>query len=321
MVEPPPESAVYGAIRIRLNGLAPSDEESAIAIFPRFLADSRTRSLIGEIAMAEIVKRLTPRKNTLRDLYLKSGNLCMYPDCAERILDKSGVVVGDICHIEAAEKGGERFNPQSSNEERRQFKNLMLMCQRHHRITNDVNVYTPDKLRGFKAAHEARFTDVAAAIGRAAVEDITKATKPVKPSRLESFGRELNWPVLEQEQMAENVKLIGEWIDRLGHVSPDSRRVFQILVERIDDQGKVPPSEIVNVVNISEKELGDHLSILERHRLIVVLGELDEFGTQIRVSSISSGDWPVASEIRLFAQASNIPLDLLLVQLDFSSLD
>ncbi len=61
--------------------------------------------------MSETPKRLAPTKETLRELYLKSGNLCMFPGCAERIMDKDGKFVGQISHIEAAEPRGERFNP------------------------------------------------------------------------------------------------------------------------------------------------------------------------------------------------------------------
>ena len=54
------------------------------------------------------------------------------------MIDDDGTFVGQVCHIEAAEKGGERFNEKQTNEERRNFANLMLMCYDHHRVTNDV---------------------------------------------------------------------------------------------------------------------------------------------------------------------------------------
>lgn len=47
----------------------------------------------------------------------------------------NGNFIGQICHIEAAEEGGERFNPNMTNEERRAFDNLMLMCYEHHVVT------------------------------------------------------------------------------------------------------------------------------------------------------------------------------------------
>jgi hypothetical protein len=80
------------------------------------------------------------------------------------MLNKDGKFVGQICHIEAAEEGGERFNPAMSDEERASFPNLMLMCYEHHVITNDVDTYPVPVLQAMKAAHEAKFTDPAQAI-------------------------------------------------------------------------------------------------------------------------------------------------------------
>lgn len=42
-------------------------------------------------------------------------------------MDEMGNFIGQICHIEAAEEGGERFKPIMTNEERRAFDNLMHM--------------------------------------------------------------------------------------------------------------------------------------------------------------------------------------------------
>jgi hypothetical protein len=44
------------------------------------------------------------------------------------MMDQDGVFVVQICHIEAAETGGERFHASMSNESRRSIKNLMLIC-------------------------------------------------------------------------------------------------------------------------------------------------------------------------------------------------
>ncbi len=74
------------------------------------------------------VKRLQPVPQTLRRLFLTSGNLCAFPGCSEQIIDVAGHFVGQLCHIEGAEPGGERFNSHMTNEDRRQFENLMLMC-------------------------------------------------------------------------------------------------------------------------------------------------------------------------------------------------
>ena len=105
-------------------------------------------------------KRLTPTKDTLRELYLKSGNQCAFPACSRLMIDSDGTFVGQICHIEAAEQGGERFNPNQTNEECRGFSNLVLMCYEHHVATNDVTRYTVSYLQRLKAELEAKFTTI-----------------------------------------------------------------------------------------------------------------------------------------------------------------
>jgi len=87
-----------------------------------------------------------------------SGNLCAYPGCNKLLLDANANFVGQICHIEAASPGGERFNPNMTNEERRHFDNLMLMCYDHHIETNKVAEYPVERLKSFKREHEAKFS-------------------------------------------------------------------------------------------------------------------------------------------------------------------
>jgi hypothetical protein len=103
-------------------------------------------------------KRLRPSFGTFRELCLKSGNLCAFPDCDALMMNEDGGFIGQLCHIEAAEPGGERFNPRMTNEQRRSGANLMLMCYPHHRQTNDVAKYSVTDLKRMKAAHEHRFS-------------------------------------------------------------------------------------------------------------------------------------------------------------------
>jgi hypothetical protein len=111
-------------------------------------------------------KRLQPSPDTLRRLFLTSGNLCAFPGCKELMIDADGNFIGQICHIEAAEKGGERFNASMTNEDRTAFDNLMLMCYKHHIVTNEVLRYTVPKLEKMKADHEATFSDPAGAMAK-----------------------------------------------------------------------------------------------------------------------------------------------------------
>ena len=46
----------------------------------------------------EEVKRLAPKQEILRELYIKSGNECAYPGCHNVLVDENGKFVGYILH-------------------------------------------------------------------------------------------------------------------------------------------------------------------------------------------------------------------------------
>lgn len=101
--------------------------------------------------------RLAPRTETIRALFARSGNRCAYPGCTAHLVNERNKFIGQICHIEAAELGGERFNPGQSDEQRRGYTNLLLLCYPHHVETNDVDFYSAEHLHRMKAEHEKRF--------------------------------------------------------------------------------------------------------------------------------------------------------------------
>lgn len=102
------------------------------------------------------MSRLNPTYQTKRKLYLLSGNLCAFPNCSQRLVDDSGHFIGEICHIEGANEGGERYNPYQTDEERRDISNLILLCPNHHKITNNEQTYTVNDLREMKRNHESK---------------------------------------------------------------------------------------------------------------------------------------------------------------------
>ena len=94
---------------------------------------------------------------TLKRLYALSGNTCAFPGCNERLVNKRNAKNSNICHIEAAGVGGERYNPSMTDEQRADYENLILLCIQHHDETNDVNIYTVDVLQKMKSDHESEF--------------------------------------------------------------------------------------------------------------------------------------------------------------------
>lgn len=95
---------------------------------------------------------------TIKKLYSMSGNHCAFPDCTQMFFNVGNKTnVSNICHIEAAEQGGQRYNPNSDDEYRRSFDNLILLCPNHHKVTDDVQKYTVTVLKDMKKQHEAKF--------------------------------------------------------------------------------------------------------------------------------------------------------------------
>ncbi len=101
--------------------------------------------------------RKSPTSSVVKRLFAKSGNRCAYDDCINTLVDDDGNVLGEICHIEAASKNGPRYNPHSDDEHRRSYDNLILLCERHHKIVDkNPEIYTSQKLRHFKSSHQTK---------------------------------------------------------------------------------------------------------------------------------------------------------------------
>ena len=101
--------------------------------------------------------RLSPKADTIRAIFARSGNQCAFPGCTHPLINDRNQFIGQVCQIEAALPEGERYNPDQNDEERRSYENLLLLCYPHHIETNDVALYTVEMLRRFKRDHEALF--------------------------------------------------------------------------------------------------------------------------------------------------------------------
>lgn len=101
--------------------------------------------------------RKEPTKDVLRALFAKSGNRCAFPGCQHPLVNEKNQFIGQLCHIEAASPGGERYNSHQTDDDRRSYNNLILLCYPHHVETNDVDFYSVEKLLEIKRRHESSF--------------------------------------------------------------------------------------------------------------------------------------------------------------------
>ena len=73
--------------------------------------------------------RLTPKTDVLRALFMCSGNQFAFPGGTQPLINDKSKFIVQVCHIEAASEGGERFNPDGpksqNSQNSRGFKNLL----------------------------------------------------------------------------------------------------------------------------------------------------------------------------------------------------
>ena len=101
--------------------------------------------------------RFAPKLEIVRALFARSGNQCAFPGCGQALVNHKNQFIGQVCHIEAAMPGGPRYNERQTDEERRAYENLLLLCHPHHiEIDDDADEeYPVEKLRDIKQVHEA----------------------------------------------------------------------------------------------------------------------------------------------------------------------
>lgn len=95
---------------------------------------------------------------TIKRLYSLGGNQCAFPDCPFEFFNvDNDTNISNICHIEDSKPNTsrpDRYNPNMLDEERHSFENLILLCPNHHKVTDNVDIYTIDVLKKMKRDHE-----------------------------------------------------------------------------------------------------------------------------------------------------------------------
>jgi hypothetical protein len=96
-----------------------------------------------------------PTERTIKQLFALSGNLCAFPECQLPIIERSGIITGEICHIKAKNEGGPRFDREQSDKDRHALSNLILLCRHHHKIIDsEPAIYSVEVLTEMKSLHE-----------------------------------------------------------------------------------------------------------------------------------------------------------------------
>lgn len=103
--------------------------------------------------------RKAPSAETYKLLYVRSGNICAFPECSHPIFNDDGLYIAELCHINAANEGGQRYVPSQTDEQRRSAENLLFMCHRHHKETDNEDKFPTERILLIKKNHESQFKE------------------------------------------------------------------------------------------------------------------------------------------------------------------
>ena len=239
------------------------------------------------------------------------------------MIDSAGAFIGNVCHIEAASPDGQRYNPNQTDEDRRAFSNLMLMCYPHHITTNNVEQYTVDVLKKIKADHEAKFSDIANIIGKS-MTDWTETQFLIKPKNIGKLNELMNWD-LDDYQSEESAREISEFLKNLDNVPTNSRRVFSVMLKRLNQKSvgadRVDPRIIEEVMKIDSSELDRHIVLLNNAGLCsrIIPGDYDD-DPHIDLYAPQSG-WKLWRDVLAFCRKEDIKIEDLIIGLNFKHLE
>ena len=272
--------------------------------------------------MSEATTRLSPSSQTLRELYLSSGNECAFAGCDRRMIDTNGIFVGVVCHIEAAMLGGERFNARSSNEERRLPANLILMCPEHHTVTNDVVVYPVDRMRRMKSEHETIYRDLVRRIS-ASLIDYTEQNVSMKAINAKRFTRQLKWDSTSA-QMKECISCLESLAERLSRVPRRARELLAIIITRgqlgrwSHDNIVALHPDIAEACEMDNTTIDNYLAILHDHDFTSV--DFDEEARRLEIITTKL-PLPIWIGLKEFCDATDTPIKDIVVEGRFNLLD
>lgn len=277
--------------------------------------------------------RKAPTSQTLRQLYVLSGNLCAKPACNTVLINANGTLVGEVCHIKAEKPGGARFDPRLKEDERRAPENLILLCNVCHKlIDSEPEKYTVAILRKWKRDREERFEAAGDTLRQRYLEEIkdeTEAAGYTAPKTLAAFIKYLEDEKYSHQIDKNTPTIVSEYVERLRHISLPDRNLMRAIVEkalilggqRMNEYGVSVHPDDLKTITISGGRLSDYRirklgKTLERNGLGYL--DADEEPTLSISAPDEEVDW---SLLKAFLEFRSKDLRDLICDLKFGLLD
>jgi hypothetical protein len=180
---------------------------------------------------------------TLKRLFGLSGNECAFSTCTKRLVNQDNALDSNICHIEAASEGGERYNEDMSDKERADYSNLILLCPQHHSETNNVEIYTVEALIMMKRNHESDILNSKLKTNPSMLKNAINAISNIALTEINEaeilnvFDPKLK---ISHNSIKRNVALIQEY--KVYH------KKINTLYEELEKQGSIKKERLLNII-------------------------------------------------------------------------
>jgi hypothetical protein len=102
---------------------------------------------------------------TREALFLLSRGNCYAPGCKRRVMEKNGdqwIALAEVAHIHGLNKDSRRFDESIPVPQRNSFKNLLLLCEKHHKLVDGARTwmnYPETTLKKWKEDREGELSD------------------------------------------------------------------------------------------------------------------------------------------------------------------
>jgi hypothetical protein len=239
-------------------------------------------------------------------------------------MGEDGILVGEIAHIEAAMPDGPRFRKEMTNEERRAFANLLLLCGVHHtKVDHKKNEWSVGRLTELKKKHEAIYTNVAEKL-RSAIVDETEGNSWTLPSNLNGITSDVGFG-LSPEQLEAEIELVDRLARRLASLSVNTREVLALIINRgketsLQGEFEITLALLKSIASGSDNDLHEQLIILEETKFIWIDPDERPLTIIVRVA-LEPEDWKLFQEIKTAAAGNPEQVRRVLVELDFTVLE
>ncbi len=239
-------------------------------------------------------------QSTLKRLFGLSGNNCAFPGCTKTLVNQNTAINSNICHIEAAEERGERYNANMTDDERADYPNLILLCPEHHEETNDIVKYTVSELKKMKTLHE---SNVSQRILRSKPSMLMNAINAIANIQLDNIIENGSLYAIDPQD-----KILYNSVKRtipLIHEYKIYHEKINTLYDELEKQGSIKKDKLLSVIRSTYLRVKgryvldspDPISIIRNNSDNIIDDVYNELYSQIKDSNYWVEDMVVGLEL------------------------